>query len=217
MKKLFVILLFFPGLLAGQQRLGFGIGTTQSFLRFSSDTGSATNDLVGTPGVTASVFYQINLSSYKGARGSKPGNYVSLEAGIKSSKLKDKQSTIATTWDIRYISGTLTYRRQKNSKGKVGPFYGAGLVYDVLLSGTQNRGVEQFNLKNELNSVNLGATVEAGLRYYVSSESVTTVRISYVRGFSNLEKDSGQSAYLDTIRLSIAMFFDLESKNRYKR
>ncbi len=96
-------------------------------------------------------------------------------------------------------------------------FFGGGFVTDYLLSGTQNRGFNQYDLEEHLEPFNLSVTAEIGLSYDVSEEVYATIGLAYLRGLTNVEQDPGQKALIHGWRLSIALFFELTNNHKRKR
>jgi len=195
----------------GQSWVGFSFGGNFSQIRFKNSDGAVNIDLQGLPGTTATIFYQRDIAKNKKVRYSAT-NLIGFELGYKSNRIQDNASGLLTIWNMHYLTGSLTFRHNSNSKRKANPFYGGGLVLDYLMSGTQNRGFNQFDITEDLKPLNLSLTLETGLKYHISDEVNASIRLAYLRGIANLEKDPGQQAYIHAWRLSIAIFFKLENK-----
>jgi len=209
MKKLLIAGLLLTGFFTYGQKtwVGFSIGANHSQLRYKNTKGVLDENLKGIPGGTASIFLQTQVFDKKKSARYPAATLLSTEIGYKSTKIKDKASTILTTWSLHYLTANLTLRRKANSKKKVNPFYGGGLVADWFASGTQNLGFEQYDLKEELQPLNFSITAEAGLTYFVGDDSFGTLGLSYLRGISNLETSPDEQALLHSIKISMAIFF----------
>lgn len=196
-----------------QSWVGLGIGASTSRLEFTGTDGIRNRDLAGLPGVSTSFFYQQKVSK-KNQKKFSSKTVLSTELGFKSARIKDRESSLLTTWSMQYLTGNLTLRRRVGSKHKVNSFYGVGLFTDYLLSGTQNKGFEQFDLTNDLRRRVAGVIAEFGLSYYHSDDSYSTLKLSYLHGISNLEKDPGQKAFLYVLKISASVFFEFNSKGK---
>jgi|GEM_PF-3031826 len=216
MKYLFLFLLpVFSLPIYAQSWVGFSFGGNFSQVRFTNSDGVVNKNLKGLPGTTATVFYQRSISKEKKMYSAT--NLIGFELGYKSSRVQDKASSLLTIWNMHYLTNSLTFRHNSNSKRKANPFYGGGVVLDYLMSGTQNRGFNQFNITEDIKPLNVSVTVETGLNYHISDDANTTLRLAYLRGLANLEKDPSQQAYIHALRLSITLFFNLKDNGKRKR
>jgi len=217
MKYLLLFFLVFYSLSAqAQNRVGFSFGGNFSQIRFINSDDVVNKDLKGLPGTTATFFYQHDISNKKKQKHA-ASNLAGFELGYKSNRLQNNASNLLTVWNMHYLTGSLTFRHNSNSKHKASPFYGGGLVVDYLMSGTQNRGFNQFDITEDLKPLNVSLTLETGLMYHISDEANASLRLAYLRGLANLEKDPGQQAYIHAWRLSIAVFFNLKKNNRKRK
>lgn len=194
-----------------QNWVGLGIGASTSKLMFTDTNGLRNRDLVSLPGASASFFYHHRISKENWRRFSST-TVLSAETGFKSARIKDRESSLLTTWALQYLTGNLTIRRNVGSKHKVNMIYGAGLFADYLMSGSQSKGFEQFDLTNDLNRRAAGLITEFGVSYYQSDDSYSTLVLSYLHGMSNLEKDEGQVATLHLLNISVSVFFEFREK-----
>lgn len=211
MKKFLCILLIVTPVVAYSQQLGFNLGTNLQNLAYENSSGVKSAQLIGLPAATISFSYLHNLPGKGKSKGSW-NNYLIAEVGYKGGQLKDKGSHLLTTWSMNFLSGSLNFVSQLNTKRKANPFFGAGIVSDLLISGTQNRGFEQYDLTNDLKSVNMSAKIFTGLLYHISDEASCAIQVNYLRGLLNIEKSQGQPALLHAWQLSATLFLELKSK-----
>jgi len=197
-----------------QSSIGFSLGGNFSQVRFKNSDGVLDEDLKGLPGTSATLFYFLQLAN------GKKGNYafanlLGVELGYKSSKFQDKANSLLTTWNLQYLTGQLTFRHVVLSDHRVNLFFGSGVAIDYLRGGTQTQGFNQFEITEDLNRVNLSILVETGLKYNISEDAYTTLRLGYLRGLTNLEKDPEQEVFIHAVRLSIAVLFYLDNSKKY--
>lgn len=197
-----------------QSSVGFSFGANFGQVRFKNSDGVLDESLKGKPGASATLFYFLQLAN-KGKKNRAFANLLGVEAGYKFNKFEDKESSLLTTWDMQLLTGQLTFRHVRLSNHRVNLFFGGGLAVDYLIAGTQTQGFSQFDITEDLNKVNLSLTAETGLKYDISSDAYTTLRLGYLRGLSNLEKDPDQQTFVHAIRLSIAVFFYLNNSKKY--
>jgi len=198
----------FAHLAFSQSSVGLSIGGTFGQLKFENSEGVVDENLIGVPGAAASAYYFFDLGGVV-TSASSGQNLLGVELGYKSSKFKDKASSQLTTWELQYITSRLLFRRITNSTNKARLFFGGGLAMDYLYGGTQNQGFSQFEITDALNALNVSLSAETGLTYIISSDTYATLRLGYLRGISNLEKDSSQQAFVHGFKLSMAIFFHL--------
>jgi hypothetical protein len=210
MKWLIIFLAVVPTI-GFTQQVGFSLGTNMQNLAYTNSAGVKSEQLVGLPAASISFSYMQRLQK-KSRSKALQNNYLVLQAGYKTGQLKDKGSHLLTTWSMNFISGSLNFVSQHNTKRKTNPFYGAGVVNDLLISGTQNRGFEQYDLTNDLKSFNLSAKIFTGLSYRISDEANCSLELNYLRGLRNIEKSQGQSALLHAWQLSATLFLHLKNK-----
>lgn len=205
MKQVVITMLLIIPSIAFAQQVGFSLGTTIQNLSYINSDGVKSDQLKGLPAASISFSYLQALQ----AKGSF-ANSVMAQVGYKGGHLKDKGSHLLTTWSMNFLSASAHFISQKKSKRKANPFFGAGIVSDFLMSGTQNRGFEQYDLTNDLKTLNLSAKILTGLSYTISKESSCSLDLSYMRGFRNMEKSAEQSALLHAWQLSATLFFQLK-------
>lgn len=198
-----------------QTSVGFSIGGTMGQLRFKDTAeGKSRTHLSGVPGLTATAFYFLDLGPRYRLM-SNAYNTLGVEVGYKSHNFIDRANSLVTMWNLQYATGQLLYRYTAKSDGDVRPFLGGGLAVDYLYAGTQSTGFSQFNLVDDLLPLSYSLVAEAGISYTVSGEAYATLRLGYLRGLSNVEKDEGQQAMIDSFRLSVTLFFNLDKSSRF--
>ncbi|MCF6359232.1 MAG: PorT family protein [Cyclobacteriaceae bacterium] len=211
MKYIFLVIILTLSLLSNaQQSVGFSLGGNFSNVKFKNSSGVVDKNLKGLPGITATMLYSLKLNEQTKKKQS--AHLLGIEAGYKSSKFEDKENSLLTTWQMQYITSVLTYRYSPNFLSKTGLFFGGGLSYDFLLSGSQTQGFSQFDITEELSRVNLSINIETGIRYNISDEAYTTLLVSYLRGLNNLEKDLNQQATIHSFRVAATVFFRINRK-----
>jgi len=191
-----------------QTSVGFSFGGNFSQVRFTDSNGNLNKNLKGLPGSTASIYYLFDLVKGKKLKNAAT-NYLGVEAGYKSSKFEDVANNLITSWQIQYLSAQFLFRHATNSLRKANLFYGGGFVTDFQIAGTQNQGFSQYDITEDLKPINLSITAEAGIKYDVSDDAAATLRFSYLRGLTNVEKDESQTAFIHSVGISAAVFFYL--------
>jgi hypothetical protein len=189
------------------QQIGFGLGTTIQNLSYTNSDGVKADQLTGLPAAAISFSYLQTLKTKSKAAFS---NSIMVQLGYKGGYLKDEGSHLLTTWSMNFLSASAGFVSHHNSKRKTNPFFGAGIVTDALISGTQNRGFEQYDLTDDLKILNLSAKIFTGLSYKISNEANCSLELNYLRGFRNMEKSAEQSAMLHAWQLSATLFFQLK-------
>lgn len=211
MKKLLFFFLLTSPIIGCAQHLGFSLGTNVQNLSYTNSDGVKSEQLVGLPAAVISFSY---LHTFNAKSKSKTifNNSIALQLGYKGGQLKDKGSHLLTTWSMNFLSGSLNFVSQYGTKRKTNPFYGVGIVNDLLISGTQNRGFEQYDLTNDLKALNLSAKIFTGLSYRISDEASCSLELNYLHGLRNIERNQKQSALLHAWQLSATLFLQLKNK-----
>jgi hypothetical protein len=199
-----------------QSRVSFAIGGNYNQVRFRNSNGNLNEDLRGLPAVNVSLGYEHALEKVNTSNDSDPTNHIGLTLGYKSGQFKDKASHVLTTWTINYLSTSVDYFHRSGSKKPMHFMYGTGLVNDFLVSGVQSRGFEQYDLSQDLQKSNLSFALHSGLFYRISDFSQCALKVSYLKGLTNIEKDTSQSARLNAWQLSAIIFFDLSKRKNSK-
>jgi hypothetical protein len=197
--------------------VGFSIGGNFNRIRFKNSEGVVNGNLKGLPGAAVAICYQSEILRSKTERRYKPTNFLSVELGYKSGQFTDKGSQVLTTWSLNYLSTGLAFKHYRSSKKNVNPFYAGGFISDFLISGVQSRGFEQYDLTEDIKKINLSITAEAGLLYTISDKAHCSLSLAYLRGLSNLEKDSDQKAMIHAWKLSATVFFNLKKEQKQKK
>lgn len=201
---LFLVLLTYK--IQAQTALGFGAGGNFSQVSFKNSSGTKDKSLRGLPGITATVLYHQNLTSPVVRK--KIRHVLGMEAGYKSAKFEDKENSLLTTWQMQYITTDLSYYFFPDYTTKVGWYLGGGPTFDMLISGTQTQGFNQFNITKDLAKFNISIGIESGINYRISKEAYTSIRVAYLRGLNNLEKDPNQHSYIHSFRITALVFFN---------
>ncbi|NBP67939.1 MAG: hypothetical protein EBU52_04275, partial [Cytophagia bacterium] len=144
------------------QQIGFGLGTTIQNLSYTNSDGVKADQLTGLPAAAISFSYLYALKTKSAF-----ANSMLAQLGYKGGHLKDEGSHLLTTWSMNFLSASAGFVSHHNSKRKTNPFFGAAIVTDVLISGTQNRGFEQYDLTDDLKILNLSAKIFTGLSYKI--------------------------------------------------
>ena len=208
---LFLIATFYDS--QAQNWFGLSIGVNQSSLDFRNSSGQKNEDLKGVPGFTASTHFIFPLSTIKNLSLS-GATVLNTELMYKSSNIVDKGSSQQSTWALGHLGSSITLRKHFSSQSSLIPFYEIGAAYDYLLSGNQTIGFEQFNVKENLNPSNFSVQGGFGLLYNISYEANASLLLGYVHGLSDIEKEALQSAKLNGLRASIAIYFTIENSGR---
>ncbi len=187
--------------------IGLSIGANHSQLRYRDSDGNLDKNLKGLPVGTASILFQRELRDNTKSSGYHNSSLFSTELGYKTNKIKDKSSTLLTTWSLQYLSGNILFIKRENSRNTVNPYYGGGVAFDWMVNGKQNLGFEEYNLSEDLNAFNLSLVGEFGLTYFISLDAMGSLGLSYSRGLSNLEKGPNEQALLHAIKLTLTVFF----------
>ncbi|MGL1886613.1 MAG: PorT family protein [Reichenbachiella sp.] len=211
MKKLIPILLFaFITLEANSQvSVGLGLGGNTTNARYKNGEGKLNANLNGMPGAYFSGVVQFNLGHEGSYFKNKRMNAFVLGVGYKKGQIKDKESAILKTWQLDYIASELLFRHYIKSKKKVNPYFGGGLFADYVISGIQQEGMVQYDLTQDIKSINFGLEAEIGIDYWISHEAFGTLGFAYCHGLSNLEM-SDESLKIHTFKIGIAIFFSLQ-------
>lgn len=192
-----------------QTWFGLGAGGNQAFNYFENSEGVKNETIQGVPGAYVSFYFQAQLpKTRKDPRIQLPTALMHFELSYKKSVMEDKSQALINRWSLDYLSFSAGYRYVFTSKKVISPFLGAGVTADWLLNGVQQRGFEQYNLKNDLNDLNLGIYPEVGVSYTISYQVLGTLGMSYMHGISNLESN-GQTSRLSGLRLGVSAFFKL--------
>jgi len=206
-----IYLLIFPCGLYAQSGIGFGAGGNIGHVKFREGGQRTEHELGSLPGSVIAISYHVALASGKTKKG-KSAQHVVLDASYKSVSVKDNSSHLLTTWSFGFLSFAPNYQYTLVSKKRVTPFFSGGFAIDYLVNGMQSRGFEQYDLTDEIRRVNVSATLAAGLKYQVSENAHTSLRLGHLRGLRNLENDADQTAYLHGWQLSAAIVFELHKK-----
>lgn len=214
MKKyyLLVLLNLLFAIVSAQSKVSFSIGGNYNQVRFRNSSGELNKDLRGLPAVKVSLGYEHALEKKNTQKGFGPSNHVGLSLGYKAGQFKDKSSHVLTTWALNYLSGSLEYFHRTSSKRPTHFMYGGGVVSDFLISGVQSRGFEQYDLGQDIRKNNISIAIHSGLFYKISDFSQCALKLSYLKGLTNVEKDQNQSAILNAWQLSAVVFFDLSKR-----
>lgn len=204
------MVLVVPSVVVAQQ-IGFGLGTTIQNLSYTNSDGVKADQLTGLPAAAISFSYLHTLKTKSKAAFS---NSIMAQLGYKGGHLKDEGSHLLTTWSMNFLSASANFISQHNSKKRANPFFGVGIVNDVLISGTQNRGFEQYDLTDDLKVLNVGAKIFTGLSYKISNEANCSLELNYMRGFRNMEKSADQSALLHAWQLTATLYFQLKKQKK---
>lgn len=212
MKYIFIIPLILLSFLGnGQHAVGFSLGGNFSSVNYKNSNGVSDKSLKGLPGIISTFNYRYNIG-YKVRR--KSVHQIGIDTGYKSSKFEDKESSLFTTWNMQFISTAIAYRYYPYYRKKTGFFFGGGIVYDFLLSGTQTQGFSQFDISKDLAPSNLSVNIETGIKYNISYDASTTLTIGYLRGLTNIEKDLSQQAFIHSFKIAASVFFRINTKKQ---
>jgi hypothetical protein len=206
-----ITILFMTTTLANAQSwVGLGVGGNQSSVYYKSSDGLKDKSIKGVPAAYVSVYYQLDLAKNGNGLSSRnlPSNLINTEFGFKRAMARDSDSNTLSKWTMDYFSTYLGYRHVFVSKSQVNPYFGIGMSADILLSGVQQIGFEQYDLKDDLSHLNMGVSAEGGLNYIISQEVLGILNISYNQGLTNLEKNE-QKSRLSGIKIGISLMFKL--------
>jgi hypothetical protein len=216
-KSVLIVLVFLTTTHANaQSKVSFSIGGNYNQVRFRNSAGVLNENLRGLPAVNVALAYEHALEKIGSRSEFNPSNHVGVSLGYKSGQFKDKGSHVLTTWSTNYLSSSLGYFHRTGSKKPIHFMYGGGIVYDFLISGVQSRGFEQYDLSQDIKKANLSVAAHSGLFYRISDFSQCALKISYLKGLTNIEKDENQSARFNAWQLSAVVFFDLTKRKNSK-
>lgn len=209
---LIAMLLLTIGHACAQSKVSFSIGSNYSQVRFRNSAGDLNENLRGLPAAKISLAYEHALEKANARKEFDPSDHIGVSLGYKSGQFKDKASHVLTTWTTNYISVGVDYFHRTGSKKPIHFMYGGGLVNDFLTSGVQSRGFEQYDLSQDIRAKNFSAALHTGLFYRISDFSQCALKLSYLKGLTNIEKDENQTARLNAWQLSAVVFFDLTKR-----
>ncbi len=192
----------------GQKWVGIGLGGHLTDVDFTNSQGVKDSRIKGVPSTYASFYLLFDLGTVK--RMDQPKSALALEVGYKRSNSKNTESPTLETWTMDNLSTSLAFRRFFQSKRTVDPYLGAGVNLDVLLGATQQEGFSQYDLTQDLRTLNLSAIAEAGISYFISREVYGILGTTYLRGLSNLEKADGQTVRINGFKVGVSVFFQLK-------
>ena len=215
MKRLTIMAVFImtAKVMCAQGWAGIGIGTHQSNVYYENSNGDQDKSIKGVPASYVSLYYMHDFVS--GGKQKKlydmPDYLLVVEMGYKKAETRDSDSQTLSKWMMDYFSSALGVRHIISTGKRVAPFVGVAFSMDMLLSGVQQIGFEQYDLTEELEKQNFGIVGEGGVKYSINHDVLGTLRISYMQGLSNLEKSS-QLSRLSGLKVGVGIHFLINNK-----
>ncbi|HEY0653369.1 MAG TPA: hypothetical protein VGD65_09585 [Chryseosolibacter sp.] len=207
MKTLPLVFLFITThALAQDPAIGLQVGSTLAGLRFRDANGRVTR-LSPMPGLDTKVAFTQPI------RTSKKVNW-SMALGYKSVQLRDRENQVASRWSINMATFATTIHYDLVSTKRIRVNSGLGAEGNFLFNATQSRGFEQYVITNRVKRSNVSLLLDWAVEYQISAEAFCSIEALFFNGFTNVERDPGQSAYLRGFTPSIAIHFNLNSNKR---
>jgi hypothetical protein len=198
-----------------QNDVGLRLGANFGDLNFTNALGEKSKTLKGNSGVFATLLFATKLNGQKaGAKGSykgfsAPQHLLMIGIGFKSTTIEETEIGLPKSWELNYMTSTISYRFIPATNSVLSFFGGVGITNDFLTSGTQLSDNVAYDISNDIKKLNTGIMAESGLVYQVSESAYAALRAAYSLGLSDLEKAADQKATLNHTEISLSLFFKM--------
>jgi hypothetical protein len=209
-----MITLSLPMIGCGQDWIGVSAGANLCAISYQNSSFEKYQNLQGSSGAFFTLFRQTRVS---GTPGHKSSTLLTTELGYKSNALKDISNQYLTTWGFHYITAAIGGRYYHKSPTILNPYYGAGVVADLLLAARQMSVFPQDDLTKAVRRINVGITADVGLFYELTEDTFCTFGLGYTRGFRNVEKNRDRYTLMHSWKMSVAMILTLGQKKTGKK
>ncbi|MEO9966225.1 MAG: outer membrane beta-barrel protein [Reichenbachiella sp.] len=210
MKPLMILVLMLCGcaISKAQHSVGLGLGANLSQINFKNSEGEKDDRIKGEIGFGVHFTGQKTINYSRRNKAKTGDNVIELKVGFEQISFRNKENNILQSWKMNNLSTTLMFKHFGSQESAVYPFFGAGVYMDYMIGGTQESGLEQYDLTAYLERKNLGVLANVGVAYYISAESSATLGFTYARGLSDLEP-AEQSLTIGDFKIEVTLLFHI--------